>query len=181
MCGNFWAGESFTDLADAQARVEVWCAQRAGMRIHGTTAARPVEMFNELEASCLLPIPEPYDVPAFTRVRVHRDFHLEVARALYSLPQRWIGQHLDARADSELVKLYARGQLVKTPPEAASREPVDGPGRPACRAGRIRDARPRRADRGVCRAWGVRRDLCRAQIWVPLDEDRHVGPSYQLC
>ena len=114
--GNFWAGENFTDLADAQARVEVWCAQRAGMRIHGTTAARPVEMFNEVEACCLLPVPEPYDVPVFTRVKVHRDFHVEVARALYSLPAQWIGQYLDARADSELVKLYARGQLVKTHP-----------------------------------------------------------------
>lgn len=114
--GNFWAGETFTDLADAQARVEVWCAQRAGMRIHGTTAARPVEMFNEVEAPCLLAVPEPYDVPVFTRVKVHRDFHVEVARALYSLPAQWIGQYLDARADSELVKLYARGQLVKTHP-----------------------------------------------------------------
>jgi len=81
--GNFWAGETFADLADAQARVEVWCAQRAGMRIHGTTAARPVEMFNEVESSCLLAVPEPYDVPVFTRVKVHRDFHVEVARALY--------------------------------------------------------------------------------------------------
>jgi hypothetical protein len=86
------------------------------MRIHGTTAARPVEMFNELEAPCLLVVPAPYDVPTFTRVKVHRDFHVEVARSLYSLPAQWIGQHLDARADSELVKLYARGQLVKTHP-----------------------------------------------------------------
>ena len=39
--GNFWAGESFTDLADAQARVETWCRDRAGMRIHGSTARRP--------------------------------------------------------------------------------------------------------------------------------------------
>lgn len=114
--GNFWAGETFLDLAEAQTRVEVWCAQRAGMRIHGTTAARPVEMFNQIEASCLLTVPEPYDVPRFTRVKVHRDFHVEVARALYSLPQQWIGHYLEARADSELVKLYARGQLVKTHP-----------------------------------------------------------------
>ncbi len=35
--GNFWAGETFTDLADAQAKVEVRCTQRAGMRIHGST------------------------------------------------------------------------------------------------------------------------------------------------
>ncbi len=114
--GNFWAGETFTDLADAQTRVAAWCAERAGMRIHGTTAARPVEMFNEVEASCLLAVPVAYDVPVFTRVKVHRDFHVEVAKALYSLPQQWIGQHLDARADSELVKLFHRGQLVKTHP-----------------------------------------------------------------
>ncbi len=120
--GNFWAGETFTDLADAQSRVTAWCAERAGMRIHGTTAARPVEMFNELEAPCLLAVPAAYDVPVFTRVKVHRDFHVEVAKSLYSLPQQWIGQHLDARADSELVKLFHRGQLVKTHP----RQPPGG-------------------------------------------------------
>ena len=120
--GNFWAGETFTDLAQAQERVTVWCADRAGMRIHGTTAARPAEMFNQVEASCLLPVSAPYDVPVFSRVKVHRDFHVEVARALYSLPQQWIGQYLDARADSQLVKLFCRGQLVMTHP----RQPPGG-------------------------------------------------------
>jgi hypothetical protein len=78
--GNFWAGESFTDLADAQNRMEIWCRERAGMRVHGTTARRPAEMFAELEAGYLLPLPEPYDQPVFTRVKVHRDYHVEVAR-----------------------------------------------------------------------------------------------------
>jgi transposase len=120
--GNFWAGESFTDLADAQTRVEAWCRERAGMRIHGTTARRPVEMFTELEAACLLEVPQPYDVPVFTRVKVHRDFHVEVARALYSVPEPYLGRHLEARADSELVKLYSSGRLVKTHP----RQPPGG-------------------------------------------------------
>ena len=120
--GNFWAGETFVDLADAQARAEVWCAQRAGMRIHGTTQARPAEAFAELEAACLLPVPAPYDVPVFTRVKVHRDYHVEVAKALYSVPEPFLGRHLDARADSELVKLYSRGRLVKTHP----RQPPGG-------------------------------------------------------
>ncbi len=43
--GNFWAGESFADLPDAQARAVAWCSRRAGMRVHGTTDARPVETF----------------------------------------------------------------------------------------------------------------------------------------
>ena len=120
--GNFWAGESFVDLAEAQAHAEVWCAERAGMRIHGTTQRRPAEMFAELEASCLLPVPEPYDQPVFTRVKVHRDFHVEVAKALYSVPEQHLGRHLDARADSQLVRLYAAGRLVKTHP----RQPPGG-------------------------------------------------------
>ena len=129
--GNFWAGERFTDLDDAQARVTTWCAERAGMRIHGTTAARPAEMFAELQARCLLPVPAPYDVPVFTRVKVHRDFHVEVARSLYSVPEQWIGQYLDARADTVLVKLYCQGRLVKThprqPPGGRSTDRVDLP------------------------------------------------------
>ena len=125
--GNFWAGECFSDLADAQARVEAWCRERAGMRIHGTTARRPLEMFTELESGCLLTVPAPYDVPIFTRVKVHRDFHVEVARALYSVPEHLLGAYLDARADSALVTLYTTGaagagRLVKTHP----RQPPGG-------------------------------------------------------
>jgi transposase len=114
--GNFFAGEEFVDLADAQARAEKWCREIAGLRIHDTTAARPAEVFAECEATALGAVPDPYDVPIFTRVKVHRDFHIEVGKALYSAPKHYIGQHLDVRADSALVKLFHRGQLVKTHP-----------------------------------------------------------------
>jgi hypothetical protein len=63
----------------------VCCAERAGIPIHGTTAQRLVELFAEVEASCLSPVPAAYDVPVFTRVKVHRDFHVEVAKTLYSV------------------------------------------------------------------------------------------------
>jgi transposase len=114
--GNFFAGEHFAGLADAQAAAEAWCRDVAGMRIHGTIAARPAEVFAEHEAGALLPLSLPYDVPVFTKVKVHRDFHVEVGRALYSAPKEYLGCHLDARADSALVKLFHRGQLVKTHP-----------------------------------------------------------------
>jgi len=114
--GNFFAGESFAGLTDAQARAEAWCRDVAGARIHGTIQARPAEVFAEHEAGALLPLSLPYDVPVLTTVKVHRDFHVEVGRALYSAPKEYLGCHLDARADSALVKLYCRGQLVKTHP-----------------------------------------------------------------
>src|SRR5215471_4842049 len=114
--GNFFAGEHFTGLAEAQARVQEWCWEVAGMRIHGTIAARPAGVFTGYEAGALLPLPAPYDTPVFAKVKVHRDFHVETGRALYSAPKEYLGCYLDARADSVLVKLFHRGQLVKAHP-----------------------------------------------------------------
>jgi transposase len=111
-----WAGEEFVDLTDAQARTRAWCADVAGQRIHGTIQARPADVFAEHEAGALLGVPAAYDVPVFKSCKVHRDFHLEIGKALYSVPKVYIGQYLDVRADSALVKLFHNGQLVKVHP-----------------------------------------------------------------
>lgn len=130
--GNFFAGEMFTDLADAQHRVQAWCVTTAGLRVHGTTAQRPAEHFAAEERHQLLPEPAiPYDVPVFATPKVAPDRHVEVARALYSVPGELIGQRVEARADSRLVKIYSRGQLIKThsrkPPGGRSTDPTDYP------------------------------------------------------
>jgi transposase len=125
--GNFFAGETFTGLTDAQAQAEAWCRDVAGMRIHGTIQARPAQVFAGHEAGVLLPLSLPYDVPVFTKVKVHRDFHVEVGRALYSAPKEYLGCHLDARADSALVKLFHRGQLVKAHPRQAPGRRITDP------------------------------------------------------
>ena len=79
--------ETFVDLADARAQAQTWCATTAGLRVHGTTAARPAQHFALVEAPCLLPAPAwLYDLPIYARPKVHRDHHLEVAKALYSVP-----------------------------------------------------------------------------------------------
>lgn len=129
---NFFRGEDFADLADAQRRVEQWCATTAGLRVHGTTAQRPAEHFLVAEQALLLPAPtERYDVPIFATPKVARDLHIEVARGLYSVPGELIGQRVDVRADSRLVKVFSRGQLVKTHPRVAagsrSTDPKDYP------------------------------------------------------
>lgn len=129
---NFFAGEDFVDLADAQARAETWCADKAGQRIHGTTCARPAVVFAEQEAPLLLAAPQgPYAVPVYAQVKVHRDYHVQIAKALYSIPEHLRGQTLSVRADGELVKMYHRGALVKThprqPPGGRATDPADLP------------------------------------------------------
>jgi hypothetical protein len=115
--GNFFAGEDFVDLADAQARAVRWCAGTAGLRVHGTTQQRPAQAFAAEEAALLLPAPtERYDVPLYATAKVHRDHHIEVGKALYSLPGHLIGAQGQVRADAALVKVFHRGQLIKTHP-----------------------------------------------------------------
>ena len=129
---SFFAGETFIDLADAQRRVEAWCRQRAGMRVHGTTQLRPAEHFRVEEQPVLAPPPTSvYDVPVYATAKVHRDHHIEVAKALYSVPQNLIGTRVDVRADRSLVRVFSRGQLVKIHPRqkpgGRSTDPEDLP------------------------------------------------------
>jgi transposase len=112
--GSFWAGEDFGCLAEAQVAAELWCRTRAGLREHGTTHLYPLEVFDTEEAPVLLAAPvEPYDVPTYVRAKVHRDHHIQVGKALYSVPGDLIGRHVDVRADRRVVKVFFAGQLIK--------------------------------------------------------------------
>ena len=115
---SFFAGETFDGIGHAQRMAEDWCRVRAGMRVHGTTRQRPAEVFAELEAPVLRPAPEqPYRVPAWTDAKVARDFHVRAQNGFYSVPYRMAGQQVSVRADGTLVKIYHRGQVIKTHPQ----------------------------------------------------------------
>jgi hypothetical protein len=87
---NFFAGETFIDISDCRVRAEVWCTTTAGMRTHGTTQCRPLEAFRVEEQPLLLALPcAPFDTPKWSDLKVHRDFHCEAAKAIYSSTTRW--------------------------------------------------------------------------------------------
>jgi transposase len=129
---NFFAGEEFSDIDDVRRRAVVWCSETAGMRIHGTTFCRPIEAFRSEEQPLLAPVPASgFDIPSWSKPKVHRDFHCEVDRAIYSVPHGLIGRRLKARSDSKLVKFYLHGELVKVhvkkPPGQRATDPADMP------------------------------------------------------
>jgi hypothetical protein len=102
------------------------------MRMHGTIQARPLEVFAAMEAPALGPAPvDVYDLPIYAAAKVHRDHHIEVAKALYSIPGNLIGTRVDVRADRKLVKVFSRGQLIKvhprTTPGGRITDPADLP------------------------------------------------------
>lgn len=76
--------------------------------------------FSAEELPHLLPAPEvPYDVPIYRDAKVHKDHHLEIARSLYSVPTAFVGCRVQVRADSHLVKVFFKGQLIKVHPRKA--------------------------------------------------------------
>ena len=110
-----FGGEVIVTIDDAIKRALVWCEREYGIRRHSTTNRMPREHFLEVETPHLLPAPlQPYDIPLWSDPKVARDHFAQVASALYSLPTRFIGRRLRARADSKLVRFYDRGELVKT-------------------------------------------------------------------
>ena len=112
-----FGGEHLWTLEQARERGLDWARAEYGMRRHSTTQRLPREPFAAVEAAHLLPAPTTlYDVPTWGEPKVGRDHLAQVVRALYSLPTRWIGTRVRARADRATVRFYFRGELIKTHP-----------------------------------------------------------------
>lgn len=148
---DFFRGESFRDLADMQARAVLWCRDLAGTRVHGTTRQVPRVVFETREHAALLPLaPEPFDRPTWAQATVHPDHHIQFRRALYSVPTRYVGQRVEVRGDSRLVRIYHHGELIKLhpvqPPGGRATDYTDYPAERAAYALRAPEASIRRAE-----------------------------------
>jgi len=129
---NFFRGETWRDRGHVEEGVRVWVRDVAGQRIHGTTRRRPLELFEQVERSTLLPVVgERFDPPCWKRCTVHPDHHISFGKALYSVPTRFCRQRVWVRGDSRLVRIYADRELIKThptqPPGSRSTDHTDYP------------------------------------------------------
>lgn len=114
---SFWAGREFLSFEEINSAAEIWCREVAGRRIHGTTRQRPFIVFEAVEAAALLPLPSsPFELATWAQATVHPDCHAQVAGALYSIPFRYVGDHLDVRLTASRVEFYLDGERVKGHP-----------------------------------------------------------------
>src|SRR5271169_7115184 len=75
--------------------------------------------FEALELPTLKPLPaKPYEFGEWRKAKVHPDYHIEVARAYYSVPYRLIGERVDVRLTARAVEIFHAGQLVAAHPRA---------------------------------------------------------------
>jgi transposase len=121
---SWFDGETFVDLDHARRHAEHWCGEVAGRRVHGTTCKVPRELFESVEKAAMLPPPaQPFDVPRWIDdAKVHADHHIQVARALYSVPTLYLHKKVRVRADKTTVRIYFGTEMIKMHP----RQPPGG-------------------------------------------------------
>ncbi len=94
---NALKGRRFTSLQEENLFLLEWEQTVADTRIHGTTRRQVGKHFTDVERGALLPLPlEPF--PSYHEARrvVHRDGHVEVARAYYAVPPEYLARGLGA-------------------------------------------------------------------------------------
>jgi transposase len=120
---SFWRGRQFTSVAQMQDEAIRWCTDVAGRRAcRPLGGAAPAAVFAATEAQALAPLPvRPFQAASWSRPKVGPDIHVKVGGSLYSVPWRFIGRQLDARATDSEVQLFSDGQLVKSHAAAPGR------------------------------------------------------------
>ena len=97
----------FSSLEAENRHLQEWEATVADTRLHGTTRKQVGQVFAEVERPALQPLPRER-FPFFHEARrvVHRDGHVAVAKAYYSVPPEYLGHTVWARWDSRLVRIF---------------------------------------------------------------------------
>ena len=102
---NALKGRTFPTLLAENEHLLHWEHNVADSRIHGTTKKQVRQLFGA-EKSALLPLPrERFAFFHEDQRIVHRDGHVEVAQAYYSVPPEYMGHTVWARWDTRLVRI----------------------------------------------------------------------------
>jgi transposase len=104
---NALKGRLFGTLVDVNSSLAHWERTIADTRVHGTTKKQVRDLFESVERGALRPLPQEA-FPCFREARrkVHRDGHVEVERAYYSVPPEYLAREVWVRYDTRLVRIY---------------------------------------------------------------------------
>jgi transposase len=124
---SFFRGREFVSIEAMQQAAWDWSLNVAGRRsCRPLQGAAPLSVFQAVEAEELIPLPRSVFVLATWSVAtVGPDIHVKVGKTLYSVPWRFIGSKVDARATGTTVQIFSRGELIATHPFKALGKQTD--------------------------------------------------------
>jgi transposase len=160
---SFFAGRDFGSLEVMQQAAVTWSLEVAGRRAcRPLGGAQPLVVFQATEQPALLGLPlEPYELAVWATPKVAADCHVSVDGALYSVPWRLVGRHVDVRSTPAWSRCSPAGSWSRPTcaPSAAGATPTGATTRPR------RSRSWRRRPPGAASA--PRTPACTSASWSP--------------
>jgi len=95
------------DIATGNRKIRFWCREINGLKVHGSTGLKPLEVFEDIEQAALTPLPlHHFEIATWKQARVHVDQYIQFEKAFYSVPTLYVGCQVWVRATEKLVELY---------------------------------------------------------------------------
>jgi len=105
--GNALKGLVFASLEEENRHLLDWETTVADVRLHGTIRQQVGKFFVEVERPALRPLPlERFAFFHEGQRMVHRDGHVEVAKAYYSVPPEYLARRVWVRWDGRVVRIF---------------------------------------------------------------------------
>ena len=118
---NFFSGKEGDDVTDVRRDLARWVTEIAGLRTHGTTGKRPMEVFAAVERASLLKLPgERYQIVVWKKATVHQDAHVAMGGRLYSVPWKHIGAEVWLRVVGNELAVYYNDDRIASHTRRAS-------------------------------------------------------------
>lgn len=156
---NFLKTHDSVDINEDRKALRRWTMEIAAKRRHGTTGRQPIELFEEGERDALLPLPKTrWNPVVWKTATLHSDSHVQVDRAFYSAPWRFLHQKLWVRCTAESVAIHHQDELLwahgRVPPGKRSTVEHHLPEH-------RRDLRHRSREYWITKATGIDKDVAR--------------------
>jgi transposase len=104
---NALKGRTFPSLEEENRFLSDWERSVADTRVHGTTRQQVSKLFAEVERPALQALPtERFPFFHEGQRRVHRDGHVEVDKAYYSVPPEYLTRPVWVRWDARVVRVF---------------------------------------------------------------------------
>jgi len=112
---SFFSTNEPVDIEVDRRALRRWLLEVAGTRRHATTGRAPLDLFEEQEREALLALPATrFEIVLWKSAKVHRDTHIQVEGAFYSVPWRHITHEVSVRLERERVSIFLGDELVAT-------------------------------------------------------------------
>lgn len=150
--------DRFTDVGDANRRLDAWMRDTANVRVHGTTQKVPADVLRD-ERPALLGLPAGRFVPVlWYKTTVGRNSHVAFRKRFYSAPWIHLGQEAWLRVTGQSLTIFIRDERVAD-------HRVDGPTPWSTVASHLPEGRRDFAERDP-NAWYARADAIGEDVGV---------------